>query len=95
MSISSDLRMPWIAGPRTPLVRFANAYASRLYRAARDDAAVAVAFMRMANLVDPATHIVRPAIALRVLARGGHRRQVVPAAQHTRPLAAEPDEEAG
>jgi 2-polyprenyl-6-methoxyphenol hydroxylase-like FAD-dependent oxidoreductase len=70
MSVSSDLRMPWIEGRRTPLVRFGNAYAARLFRAAERDPAVARAFMRVANLVDPVACVVRPTIAVRVLAGG-------------------------
>jgi 2-polyprenyl-6-methoxyphenol hydroxylase-like FAD-dependent oxidoreductase len=73
MSVSSDLRMPWIDGPRTPLVRLGNAYAAWLYRAARHDPAVARAFMRVANLVEPPARLARPSIALRVLARGRRR----------------------
>jgi hypothetical protein len=88
MSAHSDLRMPWIEGARTPLVRLGNAYAARLYRAARDDAAVARSFMRVASLVDPPLDIVRPTIALRVLFRGGQTRHAKPPAGDAPPVPA-------
>lgn len=68
MSVSSDLRMPWIDGTRSPMVRLGHAYARRLYRAASHDPAVARAFMRVANLVDHPSRIARPGIMMRVLA---------------------------
>jgi len=73
LSVASDLRMPWITGRRTLLVRFGNAYTARLFRTARHDAAVARAFIRVVNLVDPPSRIVRPAVAARVLADGLRR----------------------
>jgi 2-polyprenyl-6-methoxyphenol hydroxylase-like FAD-dependent oxidoreductase len=79
MSVRSDLRMPWIEGRRTPVVRLGNAYAARLYRASRHDAVVARAFLRVANLVDPPSRIVRPGILLRVLAGNACRRAADPA----------------
>jgi hypothetical protein len=50
------------------MVRFGNAYAGRLYRAARHDAALARTFLRVANLIEPPSRLLQPAIALRVLA---------------------------
>jgi 2-polyprenyl-6-methoxyphenol hydroxylase-like FAD-dependent oxidoreductase len=70
MSVSNDLRMPWIRGRRTASVRLGNAYLARLYRAASVDPVVALAFMRVANLIDPPSAILRPSIARRVLIRG-------------------------
>jgi 2-polyprenyl-6-methoxyphenol hydroxylase-like FAD-dependent oxidoreductase len=83
MSVSSDLRMPWIEGTRTPWVRLGNAYVEYLYRAAHHDPAVACAFMRVANLVDPPRRIVSPTIALRVLTSSlRHRPAMRPTADH-------------
>jgi 2-polyprenyl-6-methoxyphenol hydroxylase-like FAD-dependent oxidoreductase len=79
MSVSSDLRMPWIEGRRTPIVRLGNAYTARLYRAARHDAVVARGFVRVANLVDPPTRILRPGMVLRVLAGNACHRPADPA----------------
>jgi 2-polyprenyl-6-methoxyphenol hydroxylase-like FAD-dependent oxidoreductase len=73
MSTSSDLRIPTIDGPRSALVRFSNAYASRLYRAARYDPAVGRAFLSVVNLVDPPHRVVWPDVLWRVL-RGNLRR---------------------
>jgi 2-polyprenyl-6-methoxyphenol hydroxylase-like FAD-dependent oxidoreductase len=83
MSVSSDLRMPGIEGNRTPLVRLGNAYVEHLYRAAHHDPAVACAFMRVANLVDPPIRIISPMIAIRVLAGSlRHRQATRPTADH-------------
>jgi 2-polyprenyl-6-methoxyphenol hydroxylase-like FAD-dependent oxidoreductase len=66
-SVNIDLRMPWIAGRRTATVRFGNAYLARLHRVAERDPKVALAFMRVANLIDPPARILRPSVACRVL----------------------------
>jgi len=68
MSVNSDLRMPDVAGRRTATVRWGNAYLARLYRVAQHDATVAVAIMRVVNLIDRPVRILRPSIARRVLA---------------------------
>ena len=70
-SVISDLRIPWIEGRRPPLTRLANAYSSRLFRAARHDPVVTRTFLRAAHLVDPPSRVVRPGMLLRVLAGGG------------------------
>jgi 2-polyprenyl-6-methoxyphenol hydroxylase-like FAD-dependent oxidoreductase len=67
MSVNSDLRMPWIAGRRTAAVRFGNAYLVRLQRVAQHDPQVALAFMRVANLIDAPARMLRPSVAWRVL----------------------------
>jgi 2-polyprenyl-6-methoxyphenol hydroxylase-like FAD-dependent oxidoreductase len=67
MSVASDLRMPWIAGRRTARVRFGNAYLARLHRVAEHDGQVALAFMRVANLIDAPIRILRPSIVRRVV----------------------------
>ncbi len=84
MSVSSDLRMPWIEGRRTPAVRLGNAYAAWLYRASRDDAVLARSFLRVANLVDPPSRIVRPRIVLRVLVGNACHRAADPAGSQAR-----------
>ena len=68
MSVNYDLRMPWVPGRRTPVVRLGNAYLALLYPVSTRDGAVARAFMRVANLVDRPAMIARPSIALRVVA---------------------------
>jgi 2-polyprenyl-6-methoxyphenol hydroxylase-like FAD-dependent oxidoreductase len=76
MSVSSDLRMPWIEGRRTPFVRLGNHYLAHLFRAAQYDPVVASEFLRVANLVAPPTRIVRPDMVARVLAGAVRRRPV-------------------
>jgi 2-polyprenyl-6-methoxyphenol hydroxylase-like FAD-dependent oxidoreductase len=71
MSVGGDLRLPGIPGRRTPAVRLSNAYASRLYRAARHDPVLGSAFIRVANLVDPPRALLRPGVVLRVLTPDG------------------------
>jgi 2-polyprenyl-6-methoxyphenol hydroxylase-like FAD-dependent oxidoreductase len=73
MSVAGDLRIPEVDGPRTARVRLANAYTDHICRAAREDPAVARAFVRVANLVDPPGRLLRPGMVARVLA-GGLRR---------------------
>src|SRR5581483_1621041 len=50
MSVWSDLRLPWISGRRTPLIRAANAGTGLLFRAAHYDPVVARGFFRVAHL---------------------------------------------
>jgi 2-polyprenyl-6-methoxyphenol hydroxylase-like FAD-dependent oxidoreductase len=67
IAAGNDLRMPEATGPRTPAVKFTNAYIARLHKAAHRDPVVAVAFHQVGNLVKPPTHILHPRIAVRVL----------------------------
>jgi 2-polyprenyl-6-methoxyphenol hydroxylase-like FAD-dependent oxidoreductase len=93
MSVSSDLRMPWIEGPRTALVRFGNRYLAYLYRAAQHDPVVAREFLRVANLVASPTRIVRPDVVARVVAGAMRRRPVnslVGGASHNPPRSTPP-----
>jgi 2-polyprenyl-6-methoxyphenol hydroxylase-like FAD-dependent oxidoreductase len=70
IAVGTDLRFPEVDGPRTMQVRLVNAYVHRLHAAARTDAVLGTAFLRVLNLVDPPHRLLRPAILRRVL-RGG------------------------
>jgi 2-polyprenyl-6-methoxyphenol hydroxylase-like FAD-dependent oxidoreductase len=70
IAVGTDLRFPEVDGPRTIRVRLVNAYVHRLHAAARTDAVLGTAFLRVLNLVDPPHRLLRPAIVRRVL-RGG------------------------
>jgi flavin-dependent dehydrogenase len=70
MSVNSDLNHPGVRGARTLRTRFTNAYVHRCHVAAHADPQVARAFMRVANLVEPASSLLRPAMAARVLRHG-------------------------
>ncbi|GAA3944935.1 FAD-binding monooxygenase [Amorphoplanes auranticolor] len=67
IAVGTDLRFPQVPGPRSPRVRLINAYVHRLHAAARTDAALGAAFLRVLNLVDPPARLLRPAIMRRVL----------------------------
>jgi 2-polyprenyl-6-methoxyphenol hydroxylase-like FAD-dependent oxidoreductase len=67
LAIGADLALPGVDGRRTPKLRMAGAYVTRLQAAAAHDPALARAFMRVTGLVDRPEAILRPAIALRVL----------------------------
>ena len=70
MSTGADLNHPGVVGRRTPRVRLLNSYIGRAHRAAHVDPAVARAFMRVANLVDPPETLLRPGTVARILWHG-------------------------
>ena len=67
MAVAGDLAIPGVPGQRTPAVRAANSYLSRVLAAAADDTTVATAFVRVSGLVDPPIALLRPRVAMRVL----------------------------
>lgn len=66
-AVGSDLRMPETVGPRSRVGALVNAYVARLHVAAHTDAALALTFMRVANLLAPPSDLLKPATAWRVL----------------------------
>jgi 2-polyprenyl-6-methoxyphenol hydroxylase-like FAD-dependent oxidoreductase len=75
MSSGADLALPGVSGRRTAKSRLANAYATRLHAAAATDAGLAAAFLRVAGLIERPEALMRPRVAMRVLANtiGGQR----------------------
>lgn len=67
IAVGNDLRHPQVQGPRSPKVRFINWYIGKLHLAARHDAVLANAFLKVANLEAPPTQLLSPAIVMRVL----------------------------
>jgi hypothetical protein len=67
IAVGNDLRHPNVQGPRSPKVRFINWYIGKLHMAARHDAELATAFLRVANLEAPPTLLLSPANVLRVI----------------------------
>jgi hypothetical protein len=67
LTIGADLAIPGVKGPRTPGVRIAGAYVSRLQAAAAHNPALARAFVRVIGLVDPPAALLRPAIVMQTL----------------------------
>jgi hypothetical protein len=73
LAVGADLALPQVHGPRPLPVRVINAYVNRVQRAAEHDPVVAEQFLRIAALQSPATTLLRPPVALRVLRSNGHR----------------------
>lgn len=72
VAVGNDLQLPHVEGARTRMDRFINWYIGKLHIAARTDAAISVAFLRVVNMMAPATDLLKPAMALRIL-RGNLR----------------------
>jgi hypothetical protein len=72
IAVGNDLRHPRVEGPRPAMVRFINWYIGKLHLAARKDATLATAFLKVANLMSPPPALLSPAIAWRVW-RGNRR----------------------
>lgn len=66
-AVGSDLALPQIAGKRPLSLRLINAYLDRVLTAAETDPAVVQQFLRLMNLVDPPSQLLRPSIMRRVL----------------------------
>lgn len=67
ITVGNDLRHPQVQGPRSPKIRFINGYIGKLHMAARDDGALATAFLEVANLQARPERLLHPAIVLRVI----------------------------
>lgn len=67
IAVGNDLRHPQVQGPRSPKVRFINWYIGKLHVAARIDAVLANAFLKVANLVMSPAGLLHPSIVTRVL----------------------------
>lgn len=66
LSVGADLRFPQVEGPRPLASRLRNRYLKRLLRAAGDDAEIALAYLRVSNLVRPPASLFAPRIVARV-----------------------------
>jgi pimeloyl-ACP methyl ester carboxylesterase len=76
LAAGADLAQPSVPGRRSPRVRAVNRYLGRLFAAAEHDPELAVAFLRVSGMVDPAPALLRPRTVRRVLRA---RRPPVPA----------------
>jgi 2-polyprenyl-6-methoxyphenol hydroxylase-like FAD-dependent oxidoreductase len=74
IAVGNDLRHPFVKGPRSAKVRLINWYIGKLHLAARDDAGLATAFLKVANLQAPPPSLLHPATILRVI-RGNLQRR--------------------
>jgi 2-polyprenyl-6-methoxyphenol hydroxylase-like FAD-dependent oxidoreductase len=77
MAVGGDLRYGAVDGPRTAMMKFINWYIGKLHIAAAGDPAVARAFHRVANMLDPPPSIMKPGIAFRIL-QGNLRKRATP-----------------
>lgn len=80
LSTGGDLAVLEVDGHRSLSARLAGAYTRRLQAAAEHDPVVAVAFIRVASLLDPPSRLLSPSIVLRAAWKGantarGARRQ--------------------
>ena len=67
LAVSEDFRATTTTGPKPRGTDLVNPYVARVHRATQVDAAVHRAFLDVMNLVKPATSLMRPDIAWRVL----------------------------
>jgi 2-polyprenyl-6-methoxyphenol hydroxylase-like FAD-dependent oxidoreductase len=67
MAVGGDLRYDGVEGARTGMIKFVNWYIGKLHIAAAGDPAVARAFHRVANLLDPPPSLMQPGMAFRIL----------------------------
>ncbi|GAA1477335.1 FAD-binding monooxygenase [Nocardioides aestuarii] len=68
--VGADLNLPGVEGARPPGHGAVSRYVARAQRVARRDPVVARTLMRVTNLLEPPTALMRPRIALRVAAGG-------------------------
>jgi pimeloyl-ACP methyl ester carboxylesterase/2-polyprenyl-6-methoxyphenol hydroxylase-like FAD-dependent oxidoreductase len=73
LSVGADLALPEVQGPRPARVRLVNTYLGRLRAAAENDPVVAGAFIAVVGMREPPPHVLRPAVAARVLRGPGAR----------------------
>ncbi|TFE25937.1 FAD-dependent oxidoreductase [Frankia sp. B2] len=67
LATGNDLGYPQVQGRRTPRIRLVNAYLPHVHAAAHTDPVVARVFMRIINLVEPPSALLRPDVLTRVL----------------------------
>ena len=82
LATGADLALPGARGARPRRARLMGAYLTRLHEAAASDVVLAKSLLRVSNLVDAPSALLRPSVAFRVLARRPTHR----------PLATEPSE---
>lgn len=74
IAVGSDLRIRETIGPRSLGVRLINAYVANVHKHAHTDLATAIAFIRVAQLLEPPSTLMRPGLLARVMAGNLRRR---------------------
>lgn len=67
IAVGSDLKMPHVKGKRTLSGRMLGWYIARLHRLAHHDAEASAAFLRVAQLLDRPSTLLRPGLVMRTL----------------------------
>jgi hypothetical protein len=75
VAAGGDLAFPGVKGDRSAAVAVVNAYLGRLLAAAERDAALSLAFVRVAALLEPPPALMRPDRLLRVFVLAPFRRR--------------------
>jgi 2-polyprenyl-6-methoxyphenol hydroxylase-like FAD-dependent oxidoreductase len=88
VAVGNDLQLPHVEGQRTRMDRFVSWYIGKLHVAARHDAVLSVAFLQVVNMMAPATSLLHPRMALRVLR--GNRSRMQATMADMRPVAPAP-----
>ena len=79
LSTGADLALPEVRGRRPLAVRAVNRYMRRLHAVAEHDPVAAAAFAAVVTMHERPSHVLRPALALRVAAGGRRNRPRRPA----------------
>ena len=66
-AVGSDLTFPQVQGPRPLSTNLTNAYLERVMTATETDPWVTQQFLRVTGMIDPPSHLLRPAFVARVL----------------------------
>jgi 2-polyprenyl-6-methoxyphenol hydroxylase-like FAD-dependent oxidoreductase len=77
-TVGADLALPQVEGPRPLPVRVIGRYMERLIAAAEHDPYVADAFRRVTGMMDRPEALLKPPVAMRVLANSVRRRPSTP-----------------
>jgi 2-polyprenyl-6-methoxyphenol hydroxylase-like FAD-dependent oxidoreductase len=85
-AVGSDLALPQIAGRRPASISMTNAYLERVLTAAETDPTMVQRFMRVLNMIDPPSHLLRPSTALRVMKTSRRRAVAVESRPDSQPL---------
>jgi 2-polyprenyl-6-methoxyphenol hydroxylase-like FAD-dependent oxidoreductase len=78
VAVGNDRQLPHVEGERTRMDQFINWYIGKVHLAAHNDGVLSVAFLRVLNMMAPATSLLHPLMALRVLRGNLGRGRIAP-----------------